>query len=41
MIQTVCSVGFMLGMMIDIGPKFYSVPPPPMHFHLCFLLKVL
>ena len=27
--QCVCSVGLMFGMMIYIGPKFYSVPPPP------------
>ena len=28
-IQCACSVGLMFGMMIDIGSKFYSVPPPP------------
>ena len=27
----VCSVGLMFGMMIDIGPKFYCVPHPPIY----------
>ena len=29
-IQCVCSVELMFGMIINIGPKFYSVPSPPM-----------
>ena len=29
--QCVCSVGLMFGMMIDCGPKFYSVPPSHVH----------
>ena len=28
--QCVRSFGLVFGMTIDIGPKFYSLPPPPM-----------